>query len=194
MDLPEAASPASALLSSNSDSEVRHPTPRWIVDDIGRITDLHVQIQAEEDELVRGSDVIVIHPGSSYLRIGFATDVLPVTVPHTIGRYFRTPSRKRKRGTYITCVQGAPQSPWHNFNQFSLTTASEDRGNGASENGAAETVEMQIDEDKTGSDTNSENEVTFYSCGGYHTESFELTDSLLFRRHLKAMRKRSSGL
>lgn len=47
------------------------------------------------EEFVRGSDVIVIHPGSNYLRIGLATDALPVTIPHCIARRLRQPLKRR---------------------------------------------------------------------------------------------------
>ena len=36
-----------------------------------------------------GSKIIVIHPGSQYLRIGFANDALPKTVPMVIARKWR---------------------------------------------------------------------------------------------------------
>ena len=39
----------------------------------------------------RGSKVIVIHPGSRYLRIGRACDVTPVTVPNAIARKHKLP-------------------------------------------------------------------------------------------------------
>lgn len=40
----------------------------------------------------RGSNVIVIHPGSRFLRIGRASDAYPVTVPHCIARRVSLPS------------------------------------------------------------------------------------------------------
>ncbi|KDQ61367.1 hypothetical protein JAAARDRAFT_203897 [Jaapia argillacea MUCL 33604] len=39
----------------------------------------------------RGSQVIVIHPGSRYLRIGKASDVTPVTIPNVIARKHQAP-------------------------------------------------------------------------------------------------------
>ena len=39
----------------------------------------------------RGSRVLVIHPGSRWLRIGRASDVVPVTLPNVIARYGRGP-------------------------------------------------------------------------------------------------------
>lgn len=39
----------------------------------------------------RGSNVIVIHPGSRWLRIGKASDVNPVAVPNVIARRHKTP-------------------------------------------------------------------------------------------------------
>ena len=37
----------------------------------------------------RGSDVIVIHPGSRFTRIGKACDINPVTVPSVVARKMR---------------------------------------------------------------------------------------------------------
>lgn len=34
----------------------------------------------------RGSDILVIHPGSRWIRIGRATDAFPVSVPHVLAR------------------------------------------------------------------------------------------------------------
>jgi hypothetical protein len=39
----------------------------------------------------RGSQVIVIHPGSRFIRIGKASDVNPVTVPCVVARKYKTP-------------------------------------------------------------------------------------------------------
>lgn len=39
----------------------------------------------------RGSQVIVIHPGSRFLRIGKASDVNPFTVPNVIARRCKPP-------------------------------------------------------------------------------------------------------
>jgi hypothetical protein len=39
----------------------------------------------------RGSQVIVIHPGSRFIRIGKASDVNPVTVPCVVARKHTTP-------------------------------------------------------------------------------------------------------
>lgn len=41
----------------------------------------------EEEEVARyGSKIIVIHPGSQNLRIGFASDALPKSIPNVIAR------------------------------------------------------------------------------------------------------------
>ncbi|XP_014676791.1 PREDICTED: actin-related protein 8-like [Priapulus caudatus] len=37
-------------------------------------------------EPFQGTTIVVIHPGSAYLRLGRASDVLPVTIPHVIAR------------------------------------------------------------------------------------------------------------
>lgn len=39
---------------------------------------------------VNGEDVIVLHPGSRYLRLGRATDTLPQTIPHCLARIKRS--------------------------------------------------------------------------------------------------------
>jgi actin-related protein 8 len=42
---------------------------------------------AEEEEVARyGSKIIVIHPGSQNLRLGFASDALPKSIPNVIAR------------------------------------------------------------------------------------------------------------
>lgn len=80
--------------------------------------------RAQPDELAgaaegrRGSKVIVIHPGSRFLRIGRASDVTPATIPNVIARKHKPPvpqptlvegiSRPRKdreRGHVSTVVQ-----------------------------------------------------------------------------------------
>jgi actin-related protein len=40
---------------------------------------------------VEGQDVVVIHPGSRFLRIGRASDSIPRTVPHVIARRTTAP-------------------------------------------------------------------------------------------------------
>ena len=39
----------------------------------------------------RGAQVIVLHPGSRFFRLGKATDVTPVTVPCVVARKCRPP-------------------------------------------------------------------------------------------------------
>lgn len=62
--------------------------------------------EAESDQDISGSKVIVIHPGSQNLRIGLASDALPKTVPMAIARRWKNseseedggePSPKRRR-------------------------------------------------------------------------------------------------
>ncbi|KAJ7446742.1 hypothetical protein FB451DRAFT_1291356 [Mycena latifolia] len=54
--------------------------------------------KARQDDVVtpqesrRGSQVIVIHPGSRFLRLGKASDVFPVTVPNVVARKVNPPS------------------------------------------------------------------------------------------------------
>jgi actin-related protein 8 len=42
-----------------------------------------------DDSEPYGSKIVVIHPGSQYLRIGFANDALPRTVPMVIARRWK---------------------------------------------------------------------------------------------------------
>ena len=45
------------------------------------------EVAEEEEEVTRyGSKIIVIHPGSQNLRIGFASDALPKSIPNVIAR------------------------------------------------------------------------------------------------------------
>ncbi len=45
----------------------------------------------------RGYQVIVIHPGSRYIRIGRASDVNPIQVPCVVARKCRTPIEVQER-------------------------------------------------------------------------------------------------
>lgn len=38
------------------------------------------------EPMAKGSDTIVIHPGSRWIRVGRATDPYPVSIPHVIAR------------------------------------------------------------------------------------------------------------
>jgi actin-related protein 8 len=45
------------------------------------------EVEDQEEEVTRyGSKIIVIHPGSQNLRIGFASDALPKSIPNVIAR------------------------------------------------------------------------------------------------------------
>jgi actin-related protein 8 len=48
-----------------------------------------LQMEDSDVQEPHGSKIIVIHPGSQYLRIGFANDALPKTVPMVIARKWR---------------------------------------------------------------------------------------------------------
>ena len=50
-----------------------------------------VEISKGPDLLKEGSDVIVIHPGSAHLRLGFGSSILPRTIPHMIARKLNNP-------------------------------------------------------------------------------------------------------
>ncbi|KIP07419.1 hypothetical protein PHLGIDRAFT_127629 [Phlebiopsis gigantea 11061_1 CR5-6] len=47
--------------------------------------------EAAPAEVRRGSKVLVIHPGSRWLRIGRASDVTPISVPNVIARKYKPP-------------------------------------------------------------------------------------------------------
>ncbi|KAJ6518873.1 hypothetical protein C8R45DRAFT_949593 [Mycena sanguinolenta] len=75
--------------------------------------------KARQDEVVppqdarRGSQVIVIHPGSRFLRIGKASDVFPVTVPNVVARKINpaseAPARTFIQGIYRPRGDAVPQ-------------------------------------------------------------------------------------
>jgi actin-related protein 8 len=48
-----------------------------------------VAMEDDDSQEPHGSKIIVIHPGSQYLRIGFANDALPKTVPMVIARKWK---------------------------------------------------------------------------------------------------------
>jgi actin-related protein 8 len=50
---------------------------------------MDVDTNEEGDEEPHGSKIIVIHPGSYNLRIGFANDALPKTIPMVIARKWK---------------------------------------------------------------------------------------------------------
>lgn len=52
-------------------------------------------------EQIQSSFVVVIHPGSRTLRIGRATDTLPVTVPHVIARRHKQSGQPRYEDTWL---------------------------------------------------------------------------------------------
>lgn len=77
----------------------------------------------------RGSHVVVIHPGSRYLRVGRASDVTPVTVPNVIARkttdappptFIKAISRPRKGR-----VRAMPPLPTGD-DEYAVTRASDD--------------------------------------------------------------------
>ncbi|KAI9440349.1 hypothetical protein H4582DRAFT_1936346 [Lactarius indigo] len=76
----------------------------------------------------RGSHVIVIHPGSRFLRVGRASDVTPLTVPNVIARktinapepsFFKGISRPRNGRT-------RPPPPPPNGDEYAVARASDD--------------------------------------------------------------------
>ncbi|KAH8116481.1 actin-like ATPase domain-containing protein [Phellopilus nigrolimitatus] len=79
----------------------------------------------------RGAKVLVVHPGSRWLRVGRASDVVPVAVPHVIARRVRNPPatppvpvrnivRPRRR-------RGEPESAdVRKEDEYSVTVASDD--------------------------------------------------------------------
>lgn len=50
---------------------------------------------------IQSKFVIVIHPGSRTLRIGRATDTLPVTVPHVIARRHKQSGQLRYEDAWL---------------------------------------------------------------------------------------------
>ncbi|RPD64111.1 actin-like ATPase domain-containing protein [Lentinus tigrinus ALCF2SS1-7] len=66
---------------------VRAHRTRNVVDESGAATPIETR---------RGAKVIVVHPGSRFLRIGRASDVTPLTVPNVIARKQKTPVPPQK--------------------------------------------------------------------------------------------------
>ena len=55
---------------------------------------IHVNLETNAETHMqgrRGSKVLVIQPGSRFVRIGRASDVAPITVPHVLARKAREP-------------------------------------------------------------------------------------------------------
>lgn len=48
-----------------------------------------------------GKKIIVIHPGSRFLRIGRASDAYPVVTPHVIARRMRTSVNSQQKGSKV---------------------------------------------------------------------------------------------
>lgn len=79
----------------------------------------------------RGAQVIVIHPGSRFLRIGKASDVNPLTVPNVIARRCKPPvptptrvegvsrPRKERREAHSSELQ-------RNDDEYGVTVTSDD--------------------------------------------------------------------
>lgn len=60
---------------------------------------------------LKGSDTIVIHPGSRWLRVGRSTDPFPVSVPHVIARKVSADAPKPPDLTRILKPHGDGESP-----------------------------------------------------------------------------------
>lgn len=71
----------------------------------------------------RGSQVIVIHPGSRYIRIGKASDVVPVSVPCVVARKCKTETPK------VTRIRNVVH-PWNQVTkaEFAETTRAIEAG------------------------------------------------------------------
>ncbi|KAF9427682.1 actin-like protein arp8 [Podila epigama] len=83
--------------SSDSDSE------ESVIDEMDE--DAEVKESAE-----MGKKVIVIHPGSRFVRIGRASDAYPVVTPHVIARRMRTGSNSNQVGKNASKESGAPST------------------------------------------------------------------------------------
>ncbi|KAF9482571.1 actin-related protein [Pholiota conissans] len=60
------------------------------------------QIEEATPEQRRGSQIIVIHPGSRYIRIGKASDVNPISVPSVVARRAKLPFSVSKRTRLVS--------------------------------------------------------------------------------------------
>ena len=66
----------------------------------------------------RGSQVIVIHPGSRFLRIGRASDVIPLSIPCVVARKCRT------RMPEVTHIRNVAR-PWSQMTQDEMAQQKE---------------------------------------------------------------------
>ena len=73
----------------------------------------------QDQEFSSGDDVIIIHPGSQNLRVGFASDILPKTVPMVIARQWRCNEHEERNGivvpSRVTDKDGTEVKPRHMF-------------------------------------------------------------------------------
>lgn len=81
----------------------------------------------------RGSQIIVIHPGSRSLRIGKASDVFPVTVPNVVARKINpataAPPATFVEGIYRPRGDAAPkqeEDSAQNKDEYTVTVTSDD--------------------------------------------------------------------
>ena len=75
----------------------------------------------------RGSQVIVIHPGSRFLRIGRACDVIPLSIPCVVARKCRTKIPKVTRIRNVT-------RPWSQMTQDEIVRQKEKTEEGKANN------------------------------------------------------------
>uniref|UniRef100_A0A672GQ90 Uncharacterized protein n=1 Tax=Salarias fasciatus TaxID=181472 RepID=A0A672GQ90_SALFA len=69
-------------------------------------------IPEPQQEQIQSNFVVVIHPGSRTLRIGRATDTLPVTVPHVIARRHKQSGQARYEDAWL--LRGGLNKPESN--------------------------------------------------------------------------------
>ena len=79
----------------------------------------------------RGSQVIVIHPGSRFIRIGRASDVSPVSIPAAVGRKYKNSAPQPERKNCIirpgSSKDKFPAIPLpQNGDEYDVTPASND--------------------------------------------------------------------
>ncbi|KAI0630868.1 actin-like ATPase domain-containing protein [Trametes polyzona] len=105
-----------------SRNAVRAHRSRVVLDETGTAT---------PTETRRGSKVIVIHPGSRFLRIGRASDVTPLTIPNVVARKHAPPV---PRPTYVQGIsrpreerrRATPSTTAPSGDEYGVNVASDD--------------------------------------------------------------------
>ncbi|KAG0275916.1 actin-like protein arp8 [Linnemannia exigua] len=96
-----------------------------------------------------GKKVIVIHPGSRYLRVGRASDAYPIITPHCIARRIRVPPPSGAITNGSTKAVAGPEVTAESQGAADPVSAEEGADNGDQDKDQAMDVDEDEDEDET---------------------------------------------